>query len=252
MTAKRLFSAILCVLWSGLFCLFPATAAAYGGGTQSERYPQQLTSEQFAEYATAKLTSELKQQETRRTEVVLIRAPQPMRLPAGNVICEVHLPEKIDYVRTVPVQLRVFVNGKFFRQAVGYYKVKVYTKALVAARNLPIDKVLTASDVIVKECLVTNATSKYLADFNELQGKVPARVIRTGTLIDSSMLQSPAVIESGAPITLIAQYNGVEVKTDGVAMGRGRIGAIIKVRNAKSGKLLRGRVIDEATVAILS
>ena len=94
MTAKRLFSAILCVLWSGLFCLFPATAAAYGGGTQSERYPQQLTSEQFAEYATAKLTNELKQQETRRTEVVLIRAPQPMRLPAGNVICEVHLPEK--------------------------------------------------------------------------------------------------------------------------------------------------------------
>ena len=91
-----------------------------------------------------------------------------------------------------------------------------------------------------------------MPDFNELQGKVPARVIRTGTLIDSSMLQSPAVIESGAPITLIAQYNGVEVKTDGVAMGRGRIGAIIKVRNAKSGKLLRGRVIDEATVAILS
>ena len=44
----------------------------------------------------------------------------------------------------------------------------------------------------------------------------------------------------------------MEVKTDGIAMGRGRIGAIIKVRNAKSGKLLRGRVIDEATVAILS
>ena len=61
--------------------------------------------------------------ETRRHELLLIRAPQPMKLPPGPIICEVELPQAVKFSGNVPVHLRVFVNGKFYRRTVCYYEV---------------------------------------------------------------------------------------------------------------------------------
>ncbi|MBQ1915794.1 MAG: flagellar basal body P-ring formation protein FlgA, partial [Selenomonadaceae bacterium] len=69
--------------------------------------------------------------------------------------------------------------------------------------------------------------------------------------ITDRMLQSPIVMDVGTTITLMATHNGIQVKAEGVAMERGRIGKIIRVRNAKSRKVLRGRVLDANTVEII-
>lgn len=253
---KKIAAAILFVLWSGFFCLFlpvQPVEAAYGGGLMEERFPQSVASDYFAQLAREKLESELARTgETRRHTLDLVRAPMEMRLPPGALICEVELPQPVRYGGVTPVYIRVFVDGAFYRRAICYYRVTVYENILIAVHDLMIEKPVAAADVRVEERSVTGNAGQYLTSPEELMGRVPVRMIRAGSPLGKDMLQNPVIIESGAPVTLLASFNGVEVKTDGVALQKGRKGAVIRVRNARSGKMLRGRVVDAATVEILN
>ena len=244
--------AILCLLWSGFFCLFalaslPAVADAQGV------VQQMIPAEKFAEIARQKIESTLVQTgEMRRHELQLIRAPQMMELPAGEVVCEAELPQKLRYGNTNPVHLRVFLNGEFYRRVVCYYRVNVYDKVLVAAHDLRIDKPIAAADLRLEERSVAGGAGRYLTKLEEVQGRVAARTIKEGTAVESVMLQQPIVMDVGSPVTIRVKYHGIEVSANGIAMQRGRLGAKIRVRNVASGKVLRGTVIDATTVEIVS
>lgn len=252
---NKYMSAILCLLWSGCFCLFvwslPARAGAYGNAMPAQVYTQSISSDRFAELARQKVAAELENYgETRRHDIQLVKAPPAMQLPAGAVICEVELPQKLQYGRRTPVHIRVFVSGRFYRQAICYYQVNVYDRVLTAVRDLRIDKPILPNDVRVEERRVEGSAGRYLKSAADIKGRVPARVIREGSVIEPSMLQNPVVFESGTPVAIKVLYHGIEVHAEGIAMQRGRIGASVRVRNARSGRILYGTVVDATTVEI--
>lgn len=248
MQLKRILTAILCLLWSGCFFLFPVSAEA---ASLADRYPQTVSGDMMARIAHEKIIQELSdKQETRRQEIQLVRKPRDMRVPSGALICEVHLPSGISYAGQTPVYVEVYVNGQFYRRAILYYRVRIYGNVLVAAHDLRLEQALGTSDGILQERRIEDAGAVYLTDPKQLEGHVPARAIHGGTVLTPAMLTTPAVLQSGSPVTLIMRTGAIEVKTDGFAMQKGRIGAMIRVRNAKSGKMLRGKVIDANTVEI--
>jgi flagella basal body P-ring formation protein FlgA len=128
--------------------------------------------------------------------------------------------------------------------------VQGFEKVLVAGANLPLETAISPSAVHVEEREVTGGKGRYLTKAEDIAGRVPVRYIRMGQPIEQNMLQNPIVVHSGAPVRLLTNYNGVEVSAEGVALQKGRIGEVIKVRNARSAKTLRGKVIDAATVKI--
>ena len=241
--------AVLCLLWGGV----PAPAFAYGTATQDIAYPQVISSEQFAALAKQKIEAQLKASaETRRHELKLQRSPQAMRLPAGSVTCDTRLPKGLPYGGIVPVEMNVYLDGTFYRRVVCYYRLSVYESILVAVHDMKLEQAFTAADVRTEEREVTGVSSAYVHDVSEVLGKVPTQVIKAGQEIRTVLLQMPLVIESGSPVTLVANYGSIQVKTEGVAMQRGRTGKIIRVRNQRSGKILRAKVIDATTVEILN
>ncbi len=248
MQLKRILTAILCLLWGGCFFLFPASSEAV---SLTDRYPQTISGDYMADIAHAKVVQELQdKQETRRQDIQLVRKPRDMRVPAGQLICEVHLPSGISYTGQTPVYVEAYVNGVFYRRAILYYRVRIYGNVVVAAHDLRLEQALGPSDGTIQERCIEDAGAVYLTDLKQLEGHVPARAIHGGTVLTPAMLTTPAVMQSGSPITLIMRTGAIEVKTDGFAMQKGRIGARIRVRNAKSGKMLRGKVIDANTVEI--
>lgn len=251
MNIFRILLATFCLWASGFLCITPAEAL-YGGGQQADVYPQRITGARFGELARAKVEAELKAAgETRRYELLLQHEPPAMALPAGSVECKTELPKGLNYGgTTTPVHINVYVDGKFFRRAIGYFRVTVYDKVLVAIHDIGLEKPITAADVHLEEREVTRGSGEYYDDIAKIGDRVAGRIIRTGTAITTNMLRNPAVMDVGAPITLVTNYNGVAVRTEGVALQKGRIGATIRVRNARSGKMLRGRVIDATTVQI--
>ena len=256
MQFKRSRLAILCLLWSGFFCLFvwgfsPKAEAVYGGYTQAETFPQMVSSQKLAGLARQQLELELhKCGEGRRHVLTLTTSPSDVRLPAGKVSYEAEIPGTLRYGSVQPVHIHIFVDDKLYRRVICYYRVQVFEKVLVAGANLALETVISPNAVRVEEREVQGAKGRYLTKVEELEGRVPVRFIRMGQPIEQNMLQNPVVVHSGAPVHLITNYNGVEVSAEGVALQKGRIGAVIKVRNARSSKTLRGRVIDASTVKI--
>lgn len=241
---------MLVAVWGGFF--FPGPVAfAYGGGTQSERYPQTITSAQFAQYASEKLEAVIAASgETRRHEATLTRNVQDMRVPSGNLICEVDVPKAVRYTGTTPVHVSVYVNDVFYRRAILYYRVKVYDTVLVAAHDLKPDATIGEADVKLAEVTVDDAATTYLHATSEIAGRVPARYLSAGKPITENVLQSALVIDVSAPVTLLTDYNGIQVTAEGIALQRGRVGDRIRVKNARSGKVLLGTVIDAHTVKV--
>ncbi|MBR6268862.1 MAG: flagellar basal body P-ring formation protein FlgA [Selenomonadaceae bacterium] len=232
--------------------ILPAVAEAEFQGTQDERYPQVIPADYIEALARERLEKTLEEQgETRRYTIMLSRKVQSMRCPEGTLVCETELPKDLRYGGLNPVYVKVYVNGALYRRSICYYELHVYGQMLVAARDLRPEQLLTAADVRFEEHEVENRSEFYLEDPALVVGRVPNRVIRSGSPITDGILQNPVVIDNGAPVQLVANYNGVKITTEGVALQKGRVGNIIRVRNATSSKILRGRVIDATTVEIL-
>lgn len=240
-----------CAVWGGFFYLSPPVASAYGGGTQAERYPQRVTAAQFDQYASEKLEQALAATgETRSHEITLARPTQDMKAPAGELICQVDVPKAIRYTGTTPVHVSVYVNQVFYRRQILYYRVKVYDTALITTRDLKPDENIGAGDVKLADITVDEPTTTYLKDYAAIAGRVPTRFLSAGKPLTESVLQSALVIEVNTPITLVSNVGGVEVRAEGTALQRGRIGDRIRVKNTRSGRMLLGTVVDAHTVKV--
>ncbi len=227
-------------------------AEAYGGGLQKDKYPQVLVKENFVVLSEQKLNEELKKiGETRKSKLTLTRAPQTMRCPAGKLRLNATLPRALRYSGLNPVYVSVYVNEELFRKVTCYYRLSVYDKVVVANHDLALEKEIVADDLRVDEREIEGRAEEYLTDVKDAFGKVPSRVIKEGTPLTKNMLQNPLVVEAGAPIKIVSDRKGIRIETDGVALMRGRVGSVIRVRNANSRKVMRGRIIDASTVEIL-
>lgn len=247
---KRFFPAILCFVWSGFFFLLQApSACAYGGNLQADRYPQLVTQERFLELAQQEVHRSLVDfGEQRRHDLVLVRAPQDMRLPDGAITFQAK--SRVRYGSTFPVQVQVFVDGRPYRYAVVYYVLRVYETALVAAHELRPNQAIGAGDVRTQEFPIHSREAAYVKDAAAIAGRVPARLIPADTPLEETFLQQPIAVEAGTPVSIVTRYHGITARAMGTAMQRGRIGEKIRVRSESSGRVLWGKVIDASTVEV--
>ena len=250
---RRTITAILC-LWSGLFAFLWShvpRAAAYGG-TQGDYFPTVLSSAQLSALAEQKIEENLSAMgETRRHELRLQRAASTLRLPAGEVTAIVEFPRGIPYSREFPAVFAVYIDGVLNRRATSYYKVTVYDRVLVAMTDIRAEGAISAANARLEERAVDTPPELTLTDFGRLEGRVAGRYIRKDAVITPQMLAMPLVMRAGNAVELVLDANGIVVRAEGVALEPGRIGYEIRVRNVRSGKILRGKVIDAATVQII-
>lgn len=189
--------------------------------------------------------------DSRRHTVELTRMPRPFRAPAGEVTYELSLPYGVRFGSTTSVYARIIIDGMPDRRLSFSYRVHVFDRVVVAAKNLQPRRLLESSDVRLEERDVSGLNAKYLTDVSEAVGRETNRLVKSGAVFTKNMVLNPVIIEPGATVYIVAEKNGVRVKTEGVSLDRGRRDGVIRVRNANSAKVLRARVLDESTVQIV-
>ena len=190
--------------------------------------------------------------EFRRHEVNLMRSLNNVTLPEGIIDVKILLPStSISYSTTTPVKARIFVNGKPYRDIPFMVSIKVFDLVLIANHDLRIETPVNESDFRVEEIAIDGRT-EYLKDSKVINGLVPHRFIRAGSPITVDYFQQPVAVEGGQVVKIIFKQGGLQVAAKGVAMTRGRIGQIIKVKNEASQKILSAKVIDSQTVEVVS
>jgi flagella basal body P-ring formation protein FlgA len=86
------------------------------------------------------------------------------------------------------------------------------------------------------------------SDLAALAGMASRRTLRAGELLRRGQLSAPQLVKRGAPVRIVARREQVEVSMAGEALDDGAQDALIRVRNATSGSVIRARVIGPDTV----
>lgn len=224
---------------------------ALAGEAEAARFSQTIRADDFERMADEKIAALFRDAgESRRHEVALVKPPRDMKLPEGEIAFSVEAPLGLVYNRRTPIYISVLVDGKPYRRALCYYTIRIYDHVVVAARNLFPEQPLSEGDLRIEEREVTQVRGRCLKDKKEAVGHVVSRMVQEGALLSENMLKQQLVVESGALVTIVSHYNGIEVHVSGVALGRGRVGQKIRVRNAASRKVLTATVVDASTVEI--
>ena len=134
----------------------------------------------------------------------------------------------------------VACNGPVHWQV--YVPVTVESRISVLILKHPVarDTRLTADDVNIETRKVTGLTAAYLTGVNELQARCVDRPLPMGTTLTIDMFKADLVIHHGQDVTLIASAGGIEVRAAGRALADAAGGALLKVQNISSSKVVEG------------
>lgn len=187
--------------------------------------------------------------ETRRHEINFTQNPPDLKLPEGEVEVKTNLPAQISYISLTPVRATVYLNGRAWRTVSFTASVKVYDTVLVASHDLRIEVPVAAEDFHEAEVAI-DGRNEFVKDVNEIVGLVPHRYIRGGLPISKGYFQQPVAVNSGQRVTIVLNWRGIKASARGIALTRGRIGSLIKVKNEISEKVLTAKVIDSQTVEV--
>ena len=189
--------------------------------------------------------------ESRRREITLLRPLADISIPNGIIDIKISVPASIiNYNAVTPVKARISIGGKMYRDVNFVVSAKIFDFVLVANHNLRIETPVTEADFRTEEIAVDGRT-EYIKDITEILGLVPHRTIRAGSPITMNYFQQPVAVANGHPVKIIVRYKGIEASAKGIALTRGRIGEVIKVRNESSNKIVSAKVIDSGTVEVI-
>jgi flagella basal body P-ring formation protein FlgA len=157
-------------------------------------------------------------------------APEPF-LPRGTsawgrVSLGMRCPGERPWTRFVAI--RVAVEGRYF----------------VAAETMEAGHALSVRDLAERSGDLTALPGSIVADAKQLAGTLAVNRIPAGTPLRKDMLRARVVIEQGQNVRLLAQGEGFVASTQGKAMAKAAVGALLQVKTG-DGRLVSG-VADES------
>jgi flagella basal body P-ring formation protein FlgA len=156
------------------------------------------------------------------------------------------LPPKITPgARTLAVKLRDADGRLSTKQIkVSWYQPVVYSLSPIA-KNTPVDAAPLRTRIGITGMMVTLFSSP-----EQLAGAVARKPVGALSAIETGDISQNGFVRAGSTVTMVARMNGLGVEVKGIAMQRGGLGDIIKVKNLSSRKILKARIIGADKVEI--
>ncbi|MEI5638159.1 MULTISPECIES: flagellar basal body P-ring formation chaperone FlgA [unclassified Pseudoalteromonas] len=118
---------------------------------------------------------------------------------------------------------------------------------LVSANMLEKGSIITAEDIKKEYQPKRFRRVSYIEEAKLIIGSRSKRNIREGQAFTQRHI---CMVCKGDGVTIFAKSGGLVIKTAGEALQDGNKGDLVRVKNARSGKTLRARVIDVETVEV--
>jgi flagella basal body P-ring formation protein FlgA len=133
------------------------------------------------------------------------------------------------------------------------FVVRAALSATVAVTAAPVaaGQVLGV-DQLALERRDISAISDSIGTLQAAAGQASRRSLRAGEVLRQGQLAPPPLVKRGDPVRMLARHEQVEVSTAGEALDTGAQDAIVRVRNAATGQVLRMRVSGAGTVEPLA
>lgn len=119
-------------------------------------------------------------------------------------------------------------------------------ESLIATRIVRAQTLLSAADVTLVAAEIPGALTDP-ADVLGLEARVtlyPGRAVRAGDI------GPPTLVERNQLVTLIYNFGGLGITTEGRALARGGLGDVIQVMNLSSRNVLMAQVAQDGTLRV--
>jgi len=227
--------------WWGLIFLLVIS------GAQAAPSLQVVPAERLVEAAKVALLRQVPKPVEAEVEVV---SSPTVTVPAGRVTLVAVDPKRILPVTSVRVE--VLVEGKQARTVYVAFRVKLFALVVVSTRPLARGQIVGKDAVRLERREVTTVTGTYLTDVAAAIGKRVERPVGAGSLLTAEALSEPLAVERGKSLRIVVAIGQIRITALGKALEDGRIGDLIAVQVAATGKRIMAVVVGPGTVSLPS
>lgn len=128
--------------------------------------------------------------------------------------------------------------------------VEHFNHIIVTQKRIAKDAIITEDDLTMLRKDITQLPPGYYDNMNEIVGQVAKNEIQYGVVIKSNMVKQKILVKRGSLIKILVKGPGITVESNGVAQNDGAKNELIKVKNAKSNKIIEGTVEEYGIVAV--
>ena len=175
---------------------------------------------------------------------------QPITVPLGQLSFRVLRPNQ-----SLPPGLNSFlvsvdVAGKEEARLWLKTEIRIFDDVVVSSVPLAHHEVVNAKDVRVARRDISALSVRPFTRIEDVIGQQAARAIEVNEVLTQKSLERPTLMKRGSSITLVYETGSLRIETSGTAEEGGKMGDFIQVKNASSGKVLRGVVLDGRMVKV--
>ena len=147
--------------------------------------------------------------------------------------------------RTLAVKLEDHSGRQSTKQVkLTWYQPMIYSKHPLSKGD-SIDPRALGARIGTAAMMITNLSST-----EQLAGAAARKSVAAMSPIETGDITQGSYIRAGTSVTIAANMNGLGIEVRGVAMQRGGLGDIIRVKNLSSKKILRARIVGADRVEI--
>jgi flagellar basal body P-ring formation protein FlgA len=129
-------------------------------------------------------------------------------------------------------------------------QVHLFREVIVARRPLTRDSVMEQADVTLAERDVSLLTQGYLTAFDQVLGNKITRSALPDQVLTPTYISAANVISKGDQVVISAKNSTINVRMPGEALSNGTLGSQIRVKNQRSGRTIRARIIGPGQVEV--
>ena len=130
-------------------------------------------------------------------------------------------------------------------------QVMIHREIPVAAQDIVRGQSITANHLTSAVVNISSIRQGFAANVNAVIGKEAKRNIGKGEPFRTAQLDAPTTVRRGDIVVLESVAGPIKVSSSGVAMGDGRLGQKIRVKNDSSERIITGIVKGQGLVQIL-
>ena len=129
-------------------------------------------------------------------------------------------------------------------------RIDVFDDVVVAAKPLVKGQFIDDSAITFQKHNIARLNNGYYSKNSALHQLQAPRTRLRGAVLTPSNLSPRLLVRSGQQVTLVLNYNGLQIKSTGKALQSASLGQVVRVRNSQSQKIVEGVVSGEALVRV--
>jgi len=175
---------------------------------------------------------------------------EPPPLPAGDVALKTRGCGRETPARRMCVWVDVLVGGVRQKSMAMWFSVEARRKVLVATESAPAGAAFDPGAFALELRDVAGLQGAPLAPAGHPGPLRLRRPLERGQVVlERDVAPIPAVARN-QEVTIRLKSAGIVIEAPGVALSEGKLGAVVRVRNPRSGEIYQARVVEDGVLAV--